>query len=142
MNDTKKSIQHARPKLRIVSPLAYWNVFILASFNVILGTTLFLALDQHRLRTSLLIINDLFTFQFWGIVFLLLGIFKFWALFTNNWHKARASLLAGVVLKSSWAIALTVRTFVSPGTLFIDFIWIALALMQAATYVLHIRVNR
>lgn len=135
MNETQKSIQHARPLLRLVSPLAHWIVFILALFNIVLGCTLFFALDQSRFTASLLIVNNIFTFQFWGVVFVALGLFKFWSLLTNNWRTARASLLIGVVIKSSWAITLTVRTFVSPGTLFLNFIWIALALVQAMTYI-------
>ena len=135
MNETHKSILHARPKLRTVSPLAYWITFILAVFNVILGVSLFVSFDAHRIATPLIIVNDLFTYQFWGVIFASLGVFKFWALFTNNWKMARQSLIMGVVLKATWAIALTIRTIISPGTLFINLIWIALALIQSMTYI-------
>lgn len=135
MNETDKNILHARPRLRIVSPLAYWIVFILGVFNIALGVTLFLALDQSKFTNSLLIVNSLFTFKFWGLAFFTLGVIKLYALFKNNWHMARNSLIAGVVFKSTWAIALAIRTFVSPGTIFLDLIWITLALLQAATYI-------
>lgn len=135
MNETEKNIQHARPSLRIVSPLAYWIVFILGFFNLILGFTLFFAFDSPRFSSSLLIVNSLFTFKFWGIAFFTLGVLKLMALFKNNWHWARNTLITGVVLKSTWAIALTIRTFVSPGTIFLDLIWVTLALLQAVTYI-------
>lgn len=133
MKDVRKSIQHARPKLRLVSPLAYWIIFILGFFNIALGGSFLFTLD--RFTNSLLIVNDVFTFQMWGLVFIGLGILKLYSLWANKWSLARTTLLIGVTVKAAWAIALIVRLFVSPATLFAAFIWISLALIQTVTYI-------
>lgn len=141
MKDISKEIRHARPKLRVVSPLAYWIVMILGVFNLILGAAFFFAVDATKITTSLIIVNDILTFRFWGIMFFALGVFKLFALFTNKWNFARSSLLIGVTLKAAWAIALTIRTIVSPGTVFLSVIWLALALIQTVTYIFFMPPN-
>lgn len=131
----EKQIQHARPNLRTVSPLAHWILVIYATLNIALGISLILTVDQHRVSASLIIVNELFTYHFWGIVFILIGIFKFYAITTNNWLLARRSLLVGVSVKAAWAIALIVRILTSPGTVLITILWISLALIQIGTFI-------
>lgn len=140
-SEVAKEIKDARPSLRIVSPLAYWIILIFGVFNILLGTTLYLALDQKRFTASLIIVNDVFTFQFWGLLFVTIGLLKLFSLYRNNWKLARNTLLMGISVKAAWAIVLTIRTFVSPGTLFLDFIWVALALIQITTYIFFMPPN-
>lgn len=131
----KKEIQSARPSLRLASPLAHWVMVVMGVFNVLLGISLITGFDSHRFTASLLIVNDTFTSEFWGVIFMLLGFVKLYSLKVNNWNLARNTLLTGVSLKAAWAVALTVRTFISPGTMFVNLIWVALAAIQMGTYV-------
>lgn len=131
----EKEIQKARPKLKVVSPLAHWIILIFAIFNVFLGVSFFFALDAHRVSAPLLIVNDILTYKFWGVVFIAVGLVKLFSLWTNNWALARQSLFVGVSIKAIWMVALIIRTFVSPGTVFLCLMWVALALMQIGTYI-------
>lgn len=130
-----KQLEEARPSLRIVSPMSWWLVHVMGWFNILLGLSFLLAIDQDRITASFLIVNDILTFKFWGIVFILIGIVKLYSLKRNKWGLARKSLLLGVSVKAAWAIALTVRTLVSPGTVFLNLLWITVALLQMGCYV-------
>jgi hypothetical protein len=116
-------------------------VFILGVFNIILGASFLFGVDQARFTTPLLIVNDIFTFKVWGLLFIGLGILKLYSLLANKWELARQSLIVGVLVKATWAVALTIRSLVSPGTLFVNFIWIALALIQMVTYIFFMPPN-
>jgi predicted ferric reductase len=130
-----KELREARPKLKFVSPLAHAVIFIFGVFNILLGITFLFAIDENKITTSLLIVNDVFTYRFWGIVFILLGVFKIFSLKLNNWSLSRKSLLLGVAIKAAWAIALVVRAVTSPGTWFVAIMWIALAAIQIMTFI-------
>lgn len=135
MSELEKQIRKARPSLRMVTPLAHWIITIFAYFNILLGLALFLALDQTRVSAPLLIVNGFFTYKFWGVVFILIGVLKLFALKTNNWKLSRKSLLVGVSIKAAWALALVVRSTTSPGTWLVTIIWVALAAIQITTYI-------
>lgn len=135
MTRIQKQLQRARPSLRVVSPLAWWVVMIMAGFNIILGLSFIFALDTDKFTAPLLIVNDHLSFDFWGVVFIIIGIVKAFSLKTNNWNLSRKSLLFGVSVKGAWAVALTVRTFISPGTAFLNLCWITLALLQMGAYI-------
>lgn len=131
----QKEIQKARPSLRTVTPLAHWILVIYSMFNLILGISLFFAIDQTKITAPLLIVNEFLTYRFWGIVFIILGVFKLVSLKTNNWNLSRKSLLVGVSIKAAWAIALIVRSLTSPGTWLVTIMWLALALVQIVTFI-------
>lgn len=131
----EKELQHARPSLRSVSPLGWWTVLIMGLFNLVLGTSLLTAIDQSRITASLLIVNEVLTYQFWGIVFIVLGLIKLYSLAVNNWKLARSSLFIGVSVKAAWMVALTIRTLVSPGTVFLNLLWVTVALLQMGAYI-------
>lgn len=135
MTTLEKQIQRARPLLKTVTPLAYWIITIYAYFNILLGISLFFAVDQSKITASLLIVNDIFSYKVWGIVFVLVGVLKLFALHTNNWKLSRQSLLVGVAIKAAWALALVVRSLTSPGTWLVSIIWIALAAIQIVTFI-------
>jgi len=136
---SKETLRHqldkARPKLKVVSPLAYWDILVMGWFNIVLGLTFILGIDSARFTASLLIVNDLFTFDFWGVVFIIIGLLKLYSLRINNWKLARSTLFIGVSVKAAWMIALTIRTFISPGTLFLNILWVTIALLQIGAYI-------
>lgn len=131
----KRQIREARPKLKMVSPLAHWTVTIMAVFNLLLGLSLFVLVDQTRLSAPLLIVNSLLTYKFWGAVFIGVGLLKLYSLWSNRWELARASLFLGVTIKAAWAVALIIRVLVSPGTFFLTLLWVTVALLQMGAYV-------
>lgn len=135
MTNIEKQLQHARPRLKLVSPLAHWTVLVMAWFNILLGSAMLLVLDHRIFSSPLLIVNDVFTFQFWGILFLGLGLLKLWSLKINDWRLSRNTLLLGVAVKAAWMVALTFRSVIEPQTLFINLCWITIALLQMGAYV-------
>lgn len=135
MKNLKEQIRHARPSLRLVSPMAYWTIMVMAVFNFLLGLSLFFLVDNDRLSAPLIIVNDLFSYKFWGAIFILIGIVKAYALLKNKWELARHSLIIGVSVKAMWAVALIVRVLVSPGTFFLTLLWLTVALLQMGAYI-------
>lgn len=135
MTTLEKQIQQARPSLKMVTPLVHWIIIIYAYFNIIFGLSLFFAIDQTKISASLLIVNDIFSYKFWGVIFIAIGILKLFALKTNNWNLSRKSLLVGVSIKAAWAVALVVRSLTSPGTFLVSIIWVALAMIQIVTFI-------
>lgn len=131
----KKQIEKARPRLKAVSPLAYWIVLVMGWFNIILGLTFIIGIDATRFTAPLLIVNELLTFDLWGVVFILIGLLKLYSLKVNNWKLSRSTLFLGVSVKAAWMIALTIRSFISPGTLLLNILWVTVALLQMGAYV-------
>ncbi len=131
----KEQIHRARPSLRLVSPLSYWTVTVMAVFNLLLGGSLLALVDQTRLSAPLIIVNDLFTYKFWGVLFIAIGLLKLYALWSNKWELARTSLIVGVSVKAAWAVALIIRVLVSPGTFFLTLLWLTVAMLQMGAYI-------
>lgn len=131
----RQELRDARPKLKAVSPLSYWIILVMGWFNIFLGSSFILAIDEAKFTASLLIVNDLLTFKFWGAVFIVIGILKLLSLKTNNWAFARNTLFIGVSVKAAWMVALVIRTFISPGTVFVSLLWVTIALLQIGAYI-------
>ena len=131
----EQELKKARPSLRTVTPLAHAVLQIYAYFNIFLGISFLFALDQSKIDTPLLIVNDLLSYKFWGFVFIGIGALKLYSLYTNNWNLSRKSLLVGVSIKAAWALALVVRSFTESGTWFITIIWLTLAAVQISTFI-------
>lgn len=138
---TSTQLAKARPTLRIVSPLSHYFVLIMAVFNILLGLTLIYGIDRNRLSASLIIVNNIFSYTFWGVVFITIGLIKLYALKTNNWGLSRKTLLLGVSVKAMWAVALIFRIFLTPGTVFITACWLCIAALQMACYIFFMPPN-
>ena len=131
--DITKRLDHLNemtPRLRGLAPLTFWTTFVYASLNFLIGISLFTQIDAHRISAALLIVNDILSYQFWGIVFFALGIGKYYGLYANKWNLTKRLMLTGVAVKAAWAISLIVRAFVSPGTVLVALLWVALAVIQ------------
>lgn len=135
MNPTlKKELRKARPSLRMVSPVSFWFILLMGVFNLIIGVllmTLFDAGDDEVLKIITLFVPA----WLWGGLFFSLGLAKVWSLHTNNWKWSRWTLLAGVALKSGWAVALIIRTFYIADNAFLALCWLAIALTQIICYI-------
>lgn len=130
-----KELHDLRPPLRKVAPLSYWITVAYVIMNIIIGLSLAIAFDSHRVVATLLIVNNITTYQFWGLIFILLAAGQWFSIFKNEWKWTKKSLLAGVIVKSAWAIALLVRALTSTGTLLIALPWVTLAMIQALTII-------
>lgn len=135
MSELQKQIQEARPNLKVVSPISHWIVLVMGWFNIVLGLSMIFAVDSERFVASLFLVNDYMPFWLWGWIFVTVGAVKLYALHSNNWELSRRSLMLGVSIKAAWMVALTIRTFVLPGTAFLNLTWIALALIQMGAYI-------
>lgn len=131
----KKRIRQARPKLKEVAPHSFWFLLLMAGFNITFGVSLALAIDKERITSSLLIVNDYLTYEFWGIIFIVLGLTKIAAVVFNQWRLARVTLMAGVTIKAAWMVALAIRFLVSPGTILVAALWGTIALAQMLCYI-------
>lgn len=90
-----------KPRLRKVSPFIF-NIAI--GFNIVdlcLGIGLF-----NTTGIKFPIVTPTFSFQFWGIVFISLGITGIVSLAINRWKLIRRVLTVGLFLKALWAYAL------------------------------------
>ena len=133
--DLKHEIQELRHRLYKVSPLVFAITGIYIGMNIVIGMAMITSFDENRVVASLLIVNSVLTYKFWGVVFLGLAAFQGFALYKNNWSMVKKSLLSGVVVKSFWAVGLVLRAIVDQGTLLIALPWITLALIQIATVI-------
>lgn len=131
--DITKRLDHLNeytPRLRGLAPLTFWSTLVFASLNFLIGISLFFELDANRVSASLLIVNDILSYQFWGVVFFALGVGKYYALYANKWNLTKKLMLGGVAVKAGWTIALVVRAMISPGTILVALLWLALAVIQ------------
>lgn len=134
-HELKKQIAKARPSLKMVSPVSYWFIMLMGLFNLFIGSAFLFALDPNTDDPTFRAITQFIPFGVWGILFMILGMLKLYSLFKNNWVMARYTLLAGVVLKSGWAVALTIRTFNHYDNAFLNATWVALAITQIICYI-------
>lgn len=128
-------IRNGLPLLRLIAPWAHYNTIVFSLFNVVIGISLALSLDGHRVSAPLLIVNEVLTYQIWGAVFIALGVCQYIFLRQNKWAWIQWTHRTGTALKATWAIALIVRVFVSPGTVFLTVMWVALMLIQVITFI-------
>lgn len=129
----KQQIRQARPKLRLVSPLAASIVVGFGIMNIVLG----FGLATQRVRTvDLMVINEIMTYGVWGVVFMAVGLISLIAYARNNWKVMRIMLVFGVFLKLWWLAALTLRLVAGhyDNILFIC-LWGMLAFVQIVTYI-------
>ena len=128
-------IRAARPSLRLVSPISYWFVILMGVFNVLIGIAFITSLSEPTNDLALMAVSKIIPFDMWGFLFILLGVAKLYSIITNSWSLARYSLLAGVLLKSVWAVALVIRSFYAEDGLFTTYMWISIAITQIICYI-------
>ena len=132
--ELKKELRKARPSLRLVSPVSFWFIALMGIFNLIIGALLMLVFesgDDEVFRVLTLFVPS----WLWGIAFIMLGAAKLVSIYANNWRWARWTLLAGVALKSGWAVALIIRTFIITDNSFLAMCWLTIALTQIICYI-------
>lgn len=129
----QKELNQARPLLFKVAPLTATICWIYVFINILLFFSFFF---YHRPIIKLLIVNNVLTFQFWGVLFLAVASFGLYSLLTNHWNRIRRALLAGIVVKMAWLTTLIIFTAHNfRQGIFITILWGFFAAIQAATYI-------
>ena len=98
-----KIIKHA-----ILYPLISYIMRGFVAFNIILGIGLFSNIAR---TTQFFIVNEVLTYQFWGVLFFINGIIQLYTLIRHNDKLIRMSLMNGMILQTFWMVALAVRQF-------------------------------
>jgi hypothetical protein len=133
MTDIAKKIREVRPKLKTVSPLTAAIMLGYGVINILLGLGMLVYVNPSP-DAQFAIINDVVTFQVWGIIFILLGLTKLYGYFKNDWKLMKVSLVLGLVVKATWAIALFIR-FLDGGSILLLIVWLFFAYIQFVTYI-------
>lgn len=133
VKDIKKQLQKIRPKLRLVAPLTYSLCWGFALLNLVFGLAMILV-QRGELRPPLDIVAVL-SWTIWGMIFLSIGLVMMYALLRNNWGLIKNIQLLGLGVKTTWLIALIIRSFESPASILITAVWLFLTHTQAMTYI-------
>lgn len=109
LNKFIHSFRHyGHPDLKEVNGLLNLTVIAFGFFNLILGACLFV---QSAVTKDFFIINDLFTYQVWGVVFFSGGLSLLIGRWLNYWTMMRQTLLFLLFTKFIWLSALLARQF-------------------------------
>lgn len=130
--ELQQAIKEARPKLSTVAPLTAAICWGFVVVNIVLG------LGMYFIYTTTVVpiaVASILSYESWGLIFFGLGIITAGFIFSNNWKATRNAQLAGLLIKSIWAIALIVRCFEEPRTILITAVWLFFAYIQAVTYI-------
>ena len=133
MVDIQKTIIKARPSLRKILPVVFWQTFVFSLLNVIIGIGVLL---WNPTIFPLVAPNDILL-TIWGILFITLGIALSVGLFTKHWERLRILMCIGLLFKICWSIALLFR-IVDGGTLLIATLFIGLAALQAVCIIFYL----
>lgn len=134
MANLEQAMRKIRPSLRIVAPLTYYICWGYALVNILIGIGLFLL--QHP--AAPIAVAEILSYKEWGFIFIAIGVIGLHGLLGNRWNLTRNVLLAGILVKSIWMIALIVRSIIVPETTLITAVWIFLAYVQVLTYIFFI----
>lgn len=134
MSTISQKIKQVRPKLRVISPISAAGIAGFAVFNCVLGTAL--AFEQAR-TVEFFIVNEVFSYQVWGGMFVTLGLYMGISLLINSWRNMRWSLLIAIFLKLWWFMALVAREFIQDGNnnLMLIIMWSFITYLQLVLYV-------
>jgi hypothetical protein len=124
-------LRKARPNLRSIAPLTNAVCWGYAVINTLLGLGMFFLYQT----TVPLAVANIFSYQVWGMIFLLMGLSTAFGLLTNRHMLVKQTQLVGLIIKALWGIALILRCIVAPQTILITLVWVFFAYIQAATYI-------
>ena len=131
--DIQKDIIKARPSLRRILPVVFWQTFVFFILNIIIGFGLI-----HWKPTIFPIVAPSEFFMYvWAVLFILVGIALGIGLFTKHWEKLRSLMIVGLSFKAFWSIALLFR-IVDGGTLLVATLFIGLAALQAVCIIFYL----
>lgn len=131
MTEIARKLRGLRPKLKEIAPLPAAIMRGYIAVNLILGAGLMSFTNPTGVPFP--IVNNVLTFQVWGMVFIALGLFKLYSYLRNDFDLMKISLVIGLVVKSTWAVALIIRAFDGGGLLLLA-IWLFFAYVQGMTY--------
>lgn len=101
------------PLLKKVNGLLNLGVIAFGWFNLVLGAALY---SQSASTVDFFIINEVFTYQFWGIMFFVGGLSLLVGHLMNWWAVMRQTILFLLFTKFMWLAALLARQVDTPGS--------------------------
>jgi hypothetical protein len=130
-NSTEHLINQVKPKLSLIAPLTSFICWCYVLVNTVLG---FGMMFLYSTPVPIAVANIL-PYGVWGGLFILTAISRAYGLMRNDWEFIKKSQLVGLLLKSTWAVALIVRCFSAPQTILITAVWLFLTAIEAGTYI-------
>jgi len=131
--DIQKDIIKARPSLRRILPVVFWQTFVFSILNIIIGIGVFL---WEPTIFPIVAPSEIFM-HIWAILFIVLGIALAFGLFSKHWEKLRTMMVIGLSFKAFWSIALMFR-IIDGGTLLVAALFIGLAALQAVCIIFYL----
>lgn len=104
----RKELLSARPHLFTIAPLTFWVLCTFVAFNLWIGVSLFIQPPRSLPAIERGFVNN----QFYGIVFLAMGLILAWAIKKKNWEMAKLMMMVGLFIKSIFLYALVNIGFV------------------------------
>lgn len=135
----EQKLRRARPRLSEVAPLTNAIVLSFIVGNAIIGIGLWLMPPPMFCGCHLAVVNNIFSFKFYGALFGLLSLALLYGWAINDWRWLRRALLAGVLLKALWTFAL-IFALNTAANLSILGTWLTLTAIQIAAYVYFVPV--
>src|SRR5690349_10940095 len=102
MTTIETKLSNIRPRIEKISPIAGYAVLGFGILNVLLGIAL--AFYFARVASDVVILNYIFNYQFWGVLFFISGVMLLWGFYKNNWPLMRRWLTIALFFKFMWLI--------------------------------------
>jgi hypothetical protein len=136
--DIEKQLHQVRPRIEAISPIAGYGTLCFGIFNTLIGISLFTF--TSRFGGEISILNVIFNYQFWGVMFFLGGLAMIYGYIRNDWNLMRWALVVALFFKSLWWFALVFRFFLSVDNLVVLLIWSILLSLQILIYIFFLPV--
>lgn len=131
MSEVDKTLNMVRPKLRHVSPLAFWFSGGFGVFNILLG----LGLYNAKILITL-VVTGIIPLRIWGVIFFVLGCTMVYSLTANNWKLTKNLNLMGIGVKLAWWLELLSELIQGTSkTPFLIIIWSLLLFFQFVVFI-------
>lgn len=133
MTTVEKQILSARPSLRVILPVVFWQTVVFAALNVAI------AFGMYFWHPTIypLVANTQSLLSIWAVAFGIVGVLLAYGLIAKMWERLRAMMLVGLLFKILWSIALVFRVN-DGGTFLIAALFIGLALLQAVCIIYYL----
>lgn len=130
MTSVTSDILHARPSLRKILPVIFWQTTVFTCLNFALSAGLFL---WHPEVYPLVAPNQ-YMLTVWAVLYGAVGLALGLGLLTKHWEMLRLIMCIALFYKFLWSIALLFR-ITDGGTLLIATLFIGLAALQACVVI-------
>ena len=133
MSELDKKILQARPSLKKILPVVFWQTAVFSALNIALAAGIFL----WKPTIFPLVAPNLFWLHIWAVLFATIGILLAHGLLAKHWEMLRAYMCVGLLYKLLWSVALFFR-IKDGGTFLVAVLFVGLALLQAVVIIFYL----